>query len=169
MRKYATPEERLGRLALKTKIIVRKFANEEALKKNEPYEVKETEGNIGLNEGIGELWDLACGLGTPIKYDATSARLAVSDNTAAELATQIGLQGATGANASMDSGYPSRSTQTLSLRSTYGGTVANWPWNEFTVVNATADTGKNLIRKVSLQGTKTSGQTWELTIQITMS
>ena len=162
--------ERPGRLTIKkTKLILRKFKDEEARLRDEPYEVCEDEGNIGLNTGIAELWDLACGLGTPVKFDATNAKLGVSDSTAAEAAAQTDLQGATTAHASMDAAYPSRSAQTVSWRSTFGSAVANFPWNEFVVENATGAAGEKLIRKVSLQGTKISGQTWELTLQVTLA
>jgi hypothetical protein len=161
--------ERVGRLHLKTKVIVRKFADEEAHKKDEPYEVKQDEGNLGLNEGIAELWDLACGLGSPTQYSNANAQTGVGDSSTAEAATQTDLQAATNKTyKGMDTGYPSRSNQTVSFRSTYGSADANYAWAEFIVRNG-ATALKDLIRKVSAQGTKTSGQTWELTIQITMS
>ena len=162
-------EIRPGRIQLKTKVIVRKFANEEAHKKDNPYEVAEAEGNLGLNEGIQELWDIGCGLGTPTAFNNANAQTGVGDSTTAEAATQTDLQAAVNKTyKGMDTGYPSRSAQTVSFRSTYGGTDANYAWAEFIVRNG-ATALKDLIRKVSAQGTKTSGQTWELTIQITMS
>jgi len=93
----------------------------------------------------------------------------VGDSTTAEAATQTDLQAATNKTyVGMDATYPSRSAQTVSFRSTYGSAVANYAWQEFIVRNG-ATALKDIIRKVSAQGTKTSGQTWELTIQITMS
>jgi hypothetical protein len=160
-------EERIGRLHLKTKFIIRKFANEEAYKKDEPYEVKQDEGNLGLNEGIAELWDLACGLGSPTTYSNANAQTGVGDSSASEAATQTDLQGTNKTYKGMDTGYPSRSNQTVSFKSTYGSDDANYAWNEFIVRNG-ATAAKDLIRKVSSQGTKASGQTWELTIQIVM-
>jgi hypothetical protein len=53
-------------------------------------------------------------------------------------------------------------------RSVFGSADANYAWNEFSVRNgATAD--KNMNRKVEAQGTKASGQTWTLDLQITLS
>jgi len=127
------------------------------------------EGNVGLNEGIQELIDIICGLGSPTKWDNTNARLGVGDSNAAESASQTGLQGTNKAFKGMDSGYPARDGQTAKWRATFGGTEANFHWQEFTVVNAADDSGKNLNRKVADKGTKASGETWTLELQITFS
>jgi len=115
--------------------------------------------NIALNEGLGELIDLICGLGTPMKWDNTNARLGVGDSNVAADPTQTGLQAATNKTfKAMDTGYPQRSAQTAEWRTTFGGTDANYAWNEFTVVNAADDAGKNLNRRVESKGTKASGE-----------
>jgi len=162
-------DARPGRLFLKTRIKIRKFANDEEYKKNNPYEIGEDEGNIGLNEGIQKLWDLGI-YATTAGYYGTGSCLGVGAATTAESAADTGLAGgASVAFATCCAGYPSRSSQTVSWLGSYGATEALFPWNEFTVVNATSDAGANLIRKLSEQGTKVSGQTWELTISISMS
>jgi hypothetical protein len=125
--------------------------------------------NVALNEGLGELIDIICGLGTPTKWDNTNARLGVGDSSTAESATQTGLLGTNKAFKAMDNGYPQRSGQTAEWRSTFGGTDANFAWNEFTVVNAADDSGKNLNRKVENKGTKSSGEVWTLSLKITFS
>jgi len=128
------------------------------------------EDNVALNEGLGELIDIICGLGTPTKWDSTNARLGVGDSNAAENATQTGLQAATNKTwKAMDSGYPSRSNQTVEWRATFGSTEANYAWEEYTVVNAADDSGKNLNRKISSKGTKVSGESWVLSLKITFS
>jgi hypothetical protein len=128
------------------------------------------EANIALNEGLQELIDIICGLGTPTKWDNSNARLGVGDSNAAENASQTGLQAATNKTfKAMDTGYPQRSNQTAEWRATFGSAEANYAWEEYTVVNAASDTGKNLNRKVSSKGTKSSGETWTLSLQITFS
>lgn len=127
------------------------------------------EGNLSLNEGLAELIDTICGLGTPTKWDASNARLGVGDGTAAESATQTGLQGANKTFKAMDSGYPSRSSQTAEWRATFGSSDANYAWEEYTVVNAADDSGKNLNRKIASKGTKVSGESWVLSLKITFS
>lgn len=127
------------------------------------------EGNIALNEGLQELVDVVCGLGTPTKWDNANARLGVGDSNAAESAAQTGLQGTNKTFKAMDGGYPQRSGQQAEWRATFGSEDANYAWNEFTVVNAADDGGKNLNRKVESKGTKASGETWTLSVKITFS
>jgi hypothetical protein len=127
------------------------------------------EGNLGLNEGLQELIDIICGLGTPTKWDSANARLGVGDGTAAADASQTGLQGTNKSFKAMDTGYPQRSAQTAEWRATFGSVEGNHGWKEFTVVNAVDDAGKNLNRKVEDKGTKASGETWTLSLKITFS
>lgn len=157
---------RPGRLQMVTKFEIRKFEDDVAYQENRPYEVNKFEKNLGLNGGIGEALDLICGLGGTA-YSNANSRTGVGIATTAEVNTQSGLLGGTTTTASMDATYPNRSAQTVSFRSTYTGALGNFAWNEFVIDNSTATDA--LIRKVSTQGTKTAGQTWELTIQITMS
>jgi hypothetical protein len=62
-----------------------------------------------------------------------------------------------------------RSAQTITWRAVFASGDANYAWNEFTIVNASTDTGTNLNRKTSAQGTKASGQTWTLDVTLTIS
>ncbi len=131
---------------------------------------EEFEANIALNEGLQELIDVICGLGTPTGWDNSNARLGVGDSNTAEDAAQTGLQAASNkAYKAMDATYPQRSGQTAEWRATFGTDEANFAWEEFTVVNASDDAGKNLNRKISSKGTKSSGETWTLSLQITFS
>ena len=52
------------------------------------------EGNILLSEGIGELWDLVCGLGSPTAFSNANAYIGVGDSTTAESAAHTDLQAA---------------------------------------------------------------------------
>jgi hypothetical protein len=131
--------------------------------------VEEFEGNVALNEGLQALIDLIAGTGTQTPWNAANARLGVGDSNAAENPSQTGLQGTNKAFKGMDSGYPVRTDQTCEWRATFGPTEANFSWQEFTVVNAADDSGKNLNRKVADKGTKVSGETWTLSLQITFS
>lgn len=136
----------------------------------EDYLGSETfDGNVALNEGLQELIDIVCGIGTPTKWDNTNARLGVGDSSTAESASQTGLQGTNKTFKAMDTGYPQRSGQTAEWRATFGAAEGNHGWQEFTVVNAADDTGKNLNRKVSDKGTKQSGETWTASLKITFS
>lgn len=126
--------------------------------------------NLALNEGLGELIDLICGLGSPTKWDSTHAYLGVGDSNTASDTTQTGLQASANKTYKpMDTGYPQRTNQTVEWRTTFGGQDANYSWEEYTVVNASDDSGKNLNRKVAAKGTKVAGETWTLSLQITFS
>lgn len=154
----------------KTQWTIRRYANDEAFKRNEPYNESQIDGNALLNEGIAVLWDLACALDTPTAFSNAAAYLGVGDSTTAESAAQTGLQAPTNkAYKAMESGYPSRSGQTVTWRSVFGSSDANFDWEEFTVANGNSDSAVNLNRKVSSQGTKASGQTWTLDLAITFS
>jgi len=127
-------------------------------------------GNVALNEGLQLLIDIITGVDTTSnKWDSANAHVGVGDGTAAEDATQTGLQGTNKAFVGMDSGYPSRTNQTVEFRGTFDGNTANFSWQEFTVVNASDDSGTNLNRKVADKGTKASGETWTLSLKITFS
>ena len=142
---------------------------EEIIKIRKPYEVKEFEGNIFLNEGINTIWTLVCG-GSATPFNSTNAYTGVGDGTTAESATQTGLQGTNKTYKPMDSGYPTYgSNQQAIFRSTYGSEDANYAWNEFTVANGSSDTAMNLNRKVQSSGTKASGTTWILTVTLSIS
>lgn len=130
----------------------------------------EWDSNIALNEGLAELIDVICGLGSPTKWDNANARLGVGDSSAAESASQTGLQAAVNKTwKAMDATYPQRTNQTVEWRSSFGSGDANYAWEEYTVVNAADDSGKNLNRKTGSKGTKTAGETWTLSLQITFS
>lgn len=131
---------------------------------------EEWQNNVGLNEGLQELIDIICGLGTPVKWDNTNAFLGVGDSNAAESPSHTGLQASTNKlYKAMDTSYPSRSGQTAEWRSTYGSSDANFAWEEYSVSNTNSDTGKNLNRKIASKGTKASGETWTLSLKITWS
>lgn len=175
------------RINWKPKFVIRRFENDAAYRKwaadpTQPIReitdakgrllpgVSEFDGNVLLNEGIAEMWDLICGIGTPTNYGNSNAYIGVGDSATGESATQTGLQAVTNKLwKAMETSYPSRSNQTVTWRSVFGSTDANYDWNEFTVVNGLDDTGDNMNRKVSAQGTKASGQTWTVDVQITLS
>jgi len=127
-------------------------------------------GNMLLNEGINELWTLGAG-GGGTAFNNANSYLAVGDSSTAESASQTDLQAATNKlYKAMDATFPTYGTsQKITFRSTFASGDANYAWNEFSACNGSSGTGKNLNRKVSAQGTKTSGQSWQLTLDITLS
>lgn len=152
----------------KTKWTIRRYLNDHDVARNAPYNVSEIDGNLMLNEGIGALLSLLTGA-AETAYNNANARIGVGDSSAAEAASQTDLQAATNKLfKAMSATYPTIADQTVTFRAAFTGTEANYAWNEFSVDNG-ATPLKNLNRKVSAQGTKTSGQTWTVDVAITFS
>jgi len=102
-------------------------------------------------------------------FNNANAYLGVGDSNTAFAASQTDLQAATNKlRKAMDATYPQRSTNILTLRSTFGSSEANFAWEEFGTFNASA-AGVMLQRKVQSLGTKVVGQQWELTATLTIN
>lgn len=132
-----------------------------------PEDSEERKGNLLLNEGIQEMWDLVIGATATSAYSNANAQLGVGANTTAAAATQTDLQDGSAAWASMVATWPTRTNQTMDFKSDFGSGVANFAWQEWGVRNG-ATRNKNMNRKVESLGTK-SGGTWTLTASITIS
>ncbi|WP_305046337.1 hypothetical protein [Geoalkalibacter sp.] len=157
------------KIAYRPKWVISKFADDAAFAAGQAYARHEIDGNLLLNEGIALMLDLLIGAGGTALSNA-NARLAVGDSATAEGAAQTGLQAATNKlYKAVEAGYPQRSGQTVTWRAVFGASDANFAWQEFSVANGASDAAVNLNRKVSNQGTKASGQTWTLDLQITLS
>jgi hypothetical protein len=131
-------------------------------------ETVEGQGNILVNTGIALLEDLLIGAGGTA-FSNANAYLGVGDSSTAASASQTDLQASTNKlRVAMDSTFPSRASQTLTFKSTFGSSQANFAWNEFGVFNAST-AGTMLNRAVSSLGTKASGSTWVFTVTITIS
>lgn len=149
---------------------IKKFASKEAFERGEAYDEHIIGENLLLNEGINELWTLVAGTGGT-KFDESNAYLGVGDSATGASAAQTGLQAVTNkAYVAVDAGFPTYGTaQKATWQATFDGSTANHAWNEFTVANGNSDAADNLNRLVEAEGTKTSGQVWQLTLEITIS
>ncbi|MFZ3171971.1 MAG: hypothetical protein WA118_08330 [Carboxydocellales bacterium] len=153
----------------KVKWSIEKFANDAAVIAGTPFSVEEFERNLLLNEGITEIWKLVAGDGTATAYNNANARIGIGDSATAAVATQTDLQaGANKLYKAMDATYPQVTGQTITFKSTFGATDANFAWNEITVDNGAAG-AKNMNRKVQVMGTKANPTTWVVTLQITLA
>src|SRR3569832_1034389 len=123
-------------MSIRRKWIIRRYADDGAFAADQPYDVSEIDGNLLLNEGIGEMLDLLIGVGSPTTFSNANARLGVGDSSTAESAAQTDLQAATNKTyKAMAASYPSRTAQTVTWRAVFGGTDANYAWAEFCVDN----------------------------------
>lgn len=148
---------------------IRKYQDDAAFAQDAPFDVSEIDGNLLLNEGIAVFLNLLTGAaGTA--FNNANTFLGVGDSATAAAATQTGLQAATNkAYVACAASYPQIAAQTVTWRGVFDGNTANFAWQELTVANGNSDAAVNLNRKVSAQGTKASGQTWTLDLQITWS
>lgn len=145
----------------------------------EPYEVIEvtvehTPEDCLLNEGLENLINLICSIGSPTPWDNSNARIGVGDDATAPVKTQTGLQAATNKLwKAMNATYPQAFWDDPDWKSVFQSDFvdgeAEWNWLEETIVNAADDTGENLCRQNTDLGTKPVGQTWRLTGTITWS
>jgi len=138
---------------------------------------EEWKRNIALHEGLYLATRILAGIDTTSnKWDNTNARLGVGDSNVAPADEQTGLQAATNkAWKGMDATYPQCASaetdedQFIEWRATFGSTEGNFAWEEYTVVNASNDAGKNLNRCTASKGTKASGESWTLSLKITFA
>lgn len=143
------------------------------------------EGNAVAAAGVSALWEFALGNGTSTAgqtltyFNNTNAAIGVGDSTTANASpcTFTSLQAATNkARQAMDVTYPQHTpgtgatNMTITFRSTFPTSAANYAWNEWGVFNsATVGAGSMLNRAVVALGTKSSSATWQLTVTLTIS
>jgi hypothetical protein len=101
--------------------------------------------------------------------NSTNAHLGVGSSNTAFAASQTDLQAASDKlRKAMESGYPTRSSGALTLRSLFGTSEANFAWQEWGVFNASSS-GTMFSRKVESLGTKANTQSWQLTVTLTLA
>lgn len=139
-----------------------------------PYETINGEGNLLMYGGASALWDGITGRSVT-QFNNANAYIGVGDSSTAEAATQTDLQASSNKHReAMDTSYPSftdgttSTSATITFKSTFETGDANFDWNEFGIFNASTS-GRMLNRKVFSFGTKTSSDSWILTIALTIS
>lgn len=133
-----------------------------------PQETK-WDGNLLCTNGLNNLFKLlATTSGT--QYNNATAYLGVGTSSTAAVISDTAL-GAGAVYQAMDTSYPAISgtyNNTCTWRGTYASGSANQAWNEFGIF--TSNAGANMLNHViSAQGTKVSGQTWQLDVAITLT
>lgn len=135
----------------------------------------EFHGNLLMIGGASALWQRL--IGTAVTdFSSSNAYLGVGDSTTAAADTQTDLQAASNktrkaATASHTDSTSSSGAKTITFVATFGTADANHRWREWGTFNASTS-GRMLNRKVEdLDGgsAKTSAQSWQLTITITLA
>ena len=130
-------------------------------------EVEELGHNEVTTIGLNNTLDLAFGLGGTALSSA-NARIGVGDSSTAFSLGQTDLQASSNKlRKGMEATYPSRTGQTVTLRSSFGSAEANFAWREYGLFWGAS--GANMLsRRVQNLGTKTGGSTWLLTATVTL-
>lgn len=101
-------------------------------------------------------------------FNNANSYLGAGDSAAAFAVGQTDLQAATNKlRKAMEAAYPQRTGNAVTFRAIFGLAEGNFAWNEWGIFNAVAG-GTMLNRKVESLGTKTSAQSWMLTVTLTM-
>lgn len=138
-------------------------------------DVLEGDGNLLMYGGSSALWERLIGTGVTA-FDNSNAYLGVGDSNTAASATQTDLQASSNKlRKAMDATYPqhtdgtgSTTNATITFRSTFASGDANFAWEEWALFNASSS-GRMLNRKAVSMGTKTSAQTWTLTVTLVVA
>lgn len=150
---------------------VTKFENDNAFASGDAYSTGDPFRNQLVNTGLIAIWDLVTGQGGTA-FSNANAYLGVGDSSAAVSVSQTDLQASTNKTyTAMNGSYPNAPSNGVEQwQATWASGSGNYAWNEFAVFNGNnPPTAKMLNRALSTQGTKTSGQTWQLLYQITLS
>lgn len=167
--KFKDPNDEIAnaiRAGMKPEDAIKKFGAERFIGK----EVHE--GNVALDDGIAELIKLLTATGSPTAYSNAAAYIGVGESATAAAHTQTGLLGSTKTYKAMDTSYPTTVLTypcSATWQSTFGSADANIAWNEYIVCHSVTGAAPVLNRIVTSKGTKASGETWTLQIQITPS
>lgn len=101
-------------------------------------------------------------------FSNANSAIAIGTGTTAFAASQTTLV-TESARVACDSTYPSVANNVITARSTFGTGVANVAWQEWGIFNNQTSGGTMLNRKVESLGTKTSAQTWQFTVTLTLT
>lgn len=148
---------------------------------DDPYETVVVPGNLLTYGGASNLIECLIGNGTGTAaqtltyFNNGNAYLGVGDSSSAVAATQTDLQAATNKlRVAMEATYPTHTDGTTSAaasavwKSSFSTSQANWAWNEIALFNGSSG-GRMLNRKLVSLGTKTSADTWTLTLTATLA
>lgn len=104
-------------------------------------------------------------------FNNANSSIGVGDSTTAHAFSQTDLVAATNKfRKPMDATYPQVATNVITFRSTFATGDANFAWQEWGVFNTTSASGGTMMnRKVESLGTKTSAQSWQFTVTITLA
>ena len=107
-------------------------------------------------------------------YDSTGACIHVSSATSdppLATSTDLGVGGGGSVFVStMESGYPTLSTNQVTFRGVASTAQANFNWSSWGIDSTTSTGGQNLLNRIYEDlGTKSSAQSWQFTADLTFT
>lgn len=124
------------------------------------------------NAGVVVLEDLLAGIGSPVAYDHTHARIGVGDGNGTIPTTTAADTSLTASTnklfVGMVTSYPQQSGTSLTYQASFGTSSANFPWNEWAIDNGASSGPAILLNHKGVPlGVKQSGSTWTFTVTVT--
>jgi hypothetical protein len=116
--------------------------------------------------GATHIASLITGVGAA--FTNALAHIGVGNSNTAFSAAHTDLQGASKLRKAQEPTYPLLAANVVTFRSLFATGDANFAWEEWGIFNAAA-AGVMLSRKVETLGSKTSAQSWQLTVTITVT
>ncbi len=117
--------------------------------------------------GRNHIADAIIADGPPTAFNNANAFIGVGNSATAFSKTDTDLIGASKFRQAMEATFPNLATNVMQFRSLMATGDANFAWAEWGVFNAGA-AGTMLSRKVEALGTKTSAQSWQITVDLTV-
>jgi len=126
---------------------------------------KKVYGNIILDGGATVILQLLTGVSGVNPYNNANAQICISNNNTTPSASQTSLGGTSSICLPMNSGYPTVSGSAATFQSTASSSQANFCWYMWGLFN-----GVTYLNAVQVNmGTKTSNETWIITVQLQVS
>lgn len=120
------------------------------------------------DKGKEAVASLFCGDGVIAAYNVTNARIGVGDSSTAFSVAHTDLQGTNKLRKGLDSA-PVRTTSSIDYTATFGLSEANFAWNEIALFNAASGDYMATRRTLTGFGTKTSSESWTVTITLAVA
>ncbi len=118
------------------------------------------------DKGVIAAASLFIGDGAINAFNVTNSRIGVGDSSTAFAASQTDLQAATNKLRKIVDSAPIRTNNSVDFTSTFTTSEANFAWNEMALFNSASGDYMATRRTLTGFGTKTSSDTWIVTITV---
>lgn len=121
------------------------------------------------DKGAIAVASLFIGDGSVNAFNSTNARIGVGDSSTAFAADQTDLQAATNKLRKAVDSAPSRTNNSIDFTATFETDEGNFEWNEIGLFNSASGDYMATRRTLTGFGTKTSSETWTVTLTVAVT